>query len=130
MSEFQMNKGPGHINVAHERGYFVGCKVFTFDNAEALNEFFAENKTLLCVDIYEAWGKLAVLVHRVIEAEEMAQYQEFSKQVDAKMQEWKQKQAEASQAEDIRKAKEQAELKRLAEVGKNYENNIKKGKAK
>lgn len=130
MSEFQMNKGPGHINVAHERGYFVGCKVFTFDSADALNDFFTENKTLLCVDIYEAWGKLAVLVHRVIEAEEMAQYQEFSKQVDSKMQEWKAKQAEVAQAEDVRKAKELAELKRLAEVGKNYENNIKKGKAK
>lgn len=130
MSEFQLNKGPGHINVAHERGYFVGCKVFTFESAEELNKFFEENKTLLCVDIYEAWGKLAVLTHRVIEAEEMAQYQEFSRQVDAKMQEWKQKQAEASQAEAVRAAKEQAELKRLAEVGKNYENNIKKGKAK
>lgn len=130
MSEFQMNKGPGHINVAHERGYFVGCKVFTFDSADALNAFFEENKTLLCVDIYEAWGKLAVLVHRVIEQEEMAQYQEFSKQVDSMMQKWKEKQAESKLADDARAAAEAKELKRLAEVGKNYENNVKKGKAK
>lgn len=130
MSDFQLNKGPGHINVAHERGYFVGCKVFEFDSADAVNKFFEENKTLLCVDIYEAFGKLAVLVHRVIEPEEMQQYQEFSRQVDSKMQEWKAQAAKAAQAEDVRKVKEQAELRRLAEVGKHYENNIKKGKDK
>jgi hypothetical protein len=148
-----MDKFPGHITWASDRGSFSGNRVVTFmaggaqgleqeDAAifieqmklagldiesspeDVMNLYFSKRANLLVVDLTVSETTLTVLMTTQLDDDDLAELNERQVAVEIHMREWREKRAEAKAQEGLQ-IKENA---RLMEVGRNYEANISKKK--
>ena len=118
-----IEKRPGNINYADERGSYPGCHLKFFPDSAGVNAFFAENANLLVVKLDATSDGLFVLYTNQLDSEDLEEFNEFSRA-------W----MNHKQERDAAKAKTQAEkersqkaaeddVKALIELGKKCRDN-------
>ncbi len=140
-----LDKYPGHIAWATDRGSFSGCRNIVFryglvegleaedharfkeemkalkqdhdSPADLLNLYFSTRGNLLIVDKQSNATAIDVLVTTQLDAEDLAELQEHQRLNEDHMREWRAKRAQAREEEEA----QVAEIKRLAEVGRKTE---------
>lgn len=144
-------KYPGHISWASDRANFAGCRIVTFmdggaaglernDEQELVNQmkkagldleatpeqvmnlYFSTRANLLVVDLKISESTITILVTTQLDEDDLDEFNEQARITEIHMRDWREKRAAQREAQ----AAEIRENRRLMEVGKNYEQNIKK----
>lgn len=148
-----MDKLPGHITWASDRGSFSGCRAITFMAGDVagltdedrrqfeaelreaklelhsclpatlMNAYFSKRANLLVVAMTSDVGEFTVLVTTQMDDDDLEEFQEVSRRVHLEMAEWRE-QRNKKRLEEVEKAREE---RRLIEVGRIHEANCKKG---
>lgn len=120
---------PGHINVTGEiRGHYAGCKAVEFITGpthdpldQQINDYFTNLKGVVVVREYVLADRVILLYTRTLSNEELADFEEFSAEIGAKMSAAKEKRLNAKAEEEEKAKAAEKEAERLANVGKTCE---------
>lgn len=118
---------PGHIQFTSGNESYTGCMLRWFADVGGVNAFFRDSPGFLVVDIKpSADHGVLVLYTSVLTHEQMADLQEWGRQVDAFMSERAAMRDLAKVSANDSAAREEAENARLREIGRKCEANHRK----
>ena len=133
---------PGKINLAGEiPGTYTGCQAIEFTGSpmavdgeiidgtpvEQMNKYFAKlNNRLVTSILPTPRGSLIVLYTLFLSDEQLKWFKESSELVHAEMEKRSQARKEHEAKAEVARIEAEAEQKRLAEVGKKYEQHLSK----
>lgn len=114
-------QGEGHINVADVRGHYSKCIARTFTSSGDLNKFFEDNPHRLVVGMWQVHDGVMVLYTGVVDEKEIRAIQRFGEEIRKKIAEEDAAADKLREEQEENARKQEAERKRLVEVGRKCE---------